>query len=906
MPSARQLIEIALKSSGGKASAKDIKAPAEALDKLRDKVGPTNLASRQLGLTFKELGRFTRDAFASFSGNDLRNMNLSTKSFGELGRASNNLKKAWAALSINAKTMVIALGAIATAVLATVAAFKFFTKVIPAAANQQEAINRVAIAFTSLQRESRKAVKDMVDFADEMQRTTRFTDNQVLASTALLAQLGRLTGEGLKEAARAAADLAIGLGRDLPVATLILAKAAQGSTFELAKYGIIIDQNLSRSEKWASVLRQVQARFGGSAAQDLGTFNAALKQLSGAWQDLLEVFGAPFIGIATAAIKDLSRELFALADLIGKLPFIKDKLLPPAPRLLSEMRELRTLVGDNAKLFESLGVQRPFQQLVDLVAKSRAGLVNASDALTELARPERLKGMSRSTREFADLLLKVPETFRAAFIEARRFGNVAAPESYLDVLRQLRIAALDAGIGIRLLSDGPEREDLIAYRALLGEIILQMQGARALRQLDFGKGLVGAARSVVEEFDKLNDSPIQRLELTIDAPFDQLEDNYRDTLNKMTSAQREMVKQTNKQFEAMKLPDRLLGELEAVKLRAQLLFDKGEVNAGLALIQTFLDRTVNRVSKQLAVDAPEQAAQAKILLAMRAFFGQGVTIPLKVDVQGPQKEISVFKEFLQSEFDSLITDLQSLPFDALFDLITAPIFAAIDGTKKAGDAIVAVMKDIVKRMIAQLVIMTLLNLFSGGTFSFATLIKGAFGKVQQFANDAEKAADAAKVAIQKLQDAADVQGRSRIQLESIGEALDFINKAAQDTSKAVNSIFSEQSFATSVAGEFSLIASSLNNATLEAKDTKAAIDDLRKATFQLPVVNFAREQNRLRTAVNVAARPVEPFIAPKFLAPQQRTGEVTFNFPTIDSTDIRRSIQTGPLGRELSRAMKGF
>ncbi len=161
-----------------------------------------------------------------------------------------------------------------------------------AAASEAEAVDQKLLhALSTLGPKAVQTFDDMAEFASGLQLTTRFGDEAIRSNMALLASLGRLSGEGLKEATKASMDLAEGIGTDLEGATKLLAKAAQGNTAMLGRYGIVISENIPKNERFAEVLKQINGRFGGLSETMGGTFQGRLTQIRNQFGEVYEALG---------------------------------------------------------------------------------------------------------------------------------------------------------------------------------------------------------------------------------------------------------------------------------------------------------------------------------------------------------------------------------------------------------------------------------------------------------------------------------------------------------------------------------------------------------------------------------------------------------------------------------------
>lgn len=166
---------------------------------------------------------------------------------------------------------------------------------IEEASQAEQAINRLNVALASSGNYSKEASSSIQLFAEELQKTTTFSDDAVISSAALIENLAKLDTEGLKKATVAATDLSAALGIDLQSASEIVAKAANGNTTALSKLGFEFQKGASDSEKFAQALAQIEQRFGGQAQAQLYTFAGATSQLKNSINDVFEEFGKVII-----------------------------------------------------------------------------------------------------------------------------------------------------------------------------------------------------------------------------------------------------------------------------------------------------------------------------------------------------------------------------------------------------------------------------------------------------------------------------------------------------------------------------------------------------------------------------------------------------------------------------------
>jgi len=128
-------------------------------------------------------------------------------------------------------------------------------------------------------------------YATELQKVTTYQDDAVESAEALLVTVGNVMPRDMEKALKATTELAAGLGKDLPEAAMLVAKAAEGNTGALKKAGITIDDTKVKAEGFGYVLDQITAKFGGQAAALAGTYEGRLQQLGNTWNNVEESIG---------------------------------------------------------------------------------------------------------------------------------------------------------------------------------------------------------------------------------------------------------------------------------------------------------------------------------------------------------------------------------------------------------------------------------------------------------------------------------------------------------------------------------------------------------------------------------------------------------------------------------------
>jgi len=176
------------------------------------------------------------------------------------------------------------------------------TSVARAAMEQEKAENALGAAVGG-------NIAQFKAYAAAIQKRTVYGDEAVLAEMAYGRNLG-ITTDKLQEATTAAVGLAAKYKLDLKSAMMLVGRASQGQTQMLTRYGIVLDETLTDTEKFDELLRLGASSFhlAEAATQDLA---GRSKQLANRWGDLKESLGKPIAEVAISSLEALEKVLKA-------------------------------------------------------------------------------------------------------------------------------------------------------------------------------------------------------------------------------------------------------------------------------------------------------------------------------------------------------------------------------------------------------------------------------------------------------------------------------------------------------------------------------------------------------------------------------------------------------------------
>lgn len=217
----------------------------------------------------------------------------------------------------------------------------------------------------------------LTDVANELQKTTRFSDDQVKSVQQLFVTFG-VFGTTLDKATQAALDLSTVMGGDVNGAAQALLKAVEGNTRGLKSYGVVVDESVPKYKRFEEALKQIQERMGGRAQGAADTVIGSFDQLKNRISDVLEEIG----------------------KLILSMPGLKSGLDLAAKAATS----LRIALGGGT---ERENLQREYDALVVLLGKAQAGIRDLSQGGTRFKSADeiekRLDDITKRLREMSSL-----------------------------------------------------------------------------------------------------------------------------------------------------------------------------------------------------------------------------------------------------------------------------------------------------------------------------------------------------------------------------------------------------------------------------------------------------------------------------------------------------------------------
>jgi hypothetical protein len=381
---------------------------------------------------------------------------------------------------------------------------------IEAAKEQDEALSKLEATLAKTGQLTAEYSENLVKLADAESLVKNVSNDVVLGAEKTLVAFGAQREE-LPKLIDAVIDLSTKTG-DVAGAAFIVGKAMQGETGTLSRYGIFVDEAASKSDKLASALTQIQARFGGQAAAAAATFGGRIGIISIAITQLEEALGS--VVTRNQAVLTM---LSGIASGFTKAKEEIEKFLGPLDEALTVLTAFATIKA--AEGLEQLADATRDIPIVSAALKGMAeGLRDSNtaslEAKTNLAEISAVVASgARGLGDFVGILRSVGpdgtqvfQTVKAGVIEA-----AGALRTLTDTLNDADnkltpFANLGANIGAKIEAALPQIEDkLVTFFLHVGEKIVQALVGGILN-FDFGGAI---ERKGGQGLEKLYDKTLE-------------------------------------------------------------------------------------------------------------------------------------------------------------------------------------------------------------------------------------------------------------------------------------------------------------------------------------------------------------------------------------------------------------
>src|SRR5688572_4761184 len=159
---------------------------------------------------------------------------------------------------------------------------------IAAFAEEQEAVNRLTTALEATGNATPAVIAAYGEMATQFQTTTKYADEAITSTQAVLTTIGRVGPEQMQLALTAVTNLASGMKIDLATAAQMVAKAIGSGGESLGKLKVALGDTIEPGMDTAEMLQAINAKFGPAATEEMKTYNAQIAQLNNELSDFQE------------------------------------------------------------------------------------------------------------------------------------------------------------------------------------------------------------------------------------------------------------------------------------------------------------------------------------------------------------------------------------------------------------------------------------------------------------------------------------------------------------------------------------------------------------------------------------------------------------------------------------------
>lgn len=181
------------------------------------------------------------------------------------------------------KSRAMAFGTMMAAAFAGTAIFSFLKDSVQAFGESEK-------AAAKLEKQLGYSSDALNSYASEVQRTTTFEDDLVVAAMGSIAAFTK-NEDQIRALTAAALDFSAATGTDLVQAASLMAKSFGSSTNALGRYGVEVTGAVGSQERLQQITQRVSELFGGQASAQAQTYSGKIVNLQNKFGDLKENIG---------------------------------------------------------------------------------------------------------------------------------------------------------------------------------------------------------------------------------------------------------------------------------------------------------------------------------------------------------------------------------------------------------------------------------------------------------------------------------------------------------------------------------------------------------------------------------------------------------------------------------------
>lgn len=132
---------------------------------------------------------------------------------------------------------------------------------------------------------------ELKGLAEQIQSEGIISDDEIIRGQSMLATFDTISNEALPRVTRVMADFAAMTGGDARQAAMLLGRASAGMTESLARYGIVLSDDVKKSGDFNRVLDEIEKKVGGMNSALGSSASGSLTKFANAMDNVLESIG---------------------------------------------------------------------------------------------------------------------------------------------------------------------------------------------------------------------------------------------------------------------------------------------------------------------------------------------------------------------------------------------------------------------------------------------------------------------------------------------------------------------------------------------------------------------------------------------------------------------------------------
>lgn len=288
----------------------------------------------------------------------------------------------------------------------------------------EEAVSRQTEALLKSQGVMWNNVSGELDsYMKQLEDLTAYNDTDLQQAFNTMIAAGMSYTEAI-ESMNTVTSMSFSLNRDLASMALLVGKAYNGQTGELSRYGIVLDESLDKTEKFAGLQQYVADNFA-DASDRADTFEGQMEALKNETSNFAEALGAELLPGLTDFVKLLvegSEESASFATKLGEIIAIPFDVSAASIRLKPLEEELAMLKNiEAAGLLSASSEKRKHEIIIEMMQIQNGEWENRLNYINEFGRTEKeIQDISIENEEHELILMYQKMGANDAFLNTLR------------------------------------------------------------------------------------------------------------------------------------------------------------------------------------------------------------------------------------------------------------------------------------------------------------------------------------------------------------------------------------------------------------------------------------------------------------------------------------------------------